>query len=85
MPTYVYRCSDVYCENTFEENLKYEDRDAPIDHPCQKCGGKLLRVPAMPGFAYDNVKPGKKPDNAFNDKLKEIKKHHRGSTVNVIE
>ena len=85
MPTYVYRCSDAFCENTFEENLKYEDRDAPIDHPCQKCGGKLLRVPVMPGFAYDNVKPGKKPDNAFNDKLKEIKKHHRGSTVNVIE
>ena len=83
MPTYVYRCSD--CENTFEENLKYDDRDAPIDHPCQKCSGKLTRIPIMPGFAYDNLSPGKKPDRAFNDKLKEIKKSHYGNSINVIE
>ena len=83
MPTYVYRCLD--CENVFEENVRYDDRDAPLDHPCQKCKGKLNRIPAMPGFAYDNLSPGKKPDRAFNDKLKEIKKSHYGNSINVIE
>ena len=41
-------------------------------------------IPAMPGFAYDNV-GNKRPDTSFNDKLKEIKKAHYGSQLNVIE
>ena len=86
MPTYVYKCEN--CEIVFEEPfVKYENRDAPTEHPCQSpaCGGKINRIPAMPLFAYDNVGPNKKPDKAFNDKLKEIKRTHRGSNINVIE
>ena len=82
MPTYVYKCEE--CNNIFEENLKYDDRDAPTDHPCQLCGSVICRIPAMPGFAYDNV-GNKRPDASFNDKLKEIKKAHLGSQLNVIE
>lgn len=82
MPTYVFKCEK--CENVFEESLKYEDRDAPAEHFCRKCQGKVLRIPAMPLFAYDKV-GAKKPDRAFNDKLKEIKKSHYGNSINVIE
>tara|TARA_Y100000004_G_scaffold195028_1_gene261050 strand:+ start:2396 stop:2644 length:249 start_codon:yes stop_codon:yes gene_type:complete len=82
MPTYVFKCEK--CENIFEESLKYEDRDSPTEHLCQKCDGNVIRIPAMPLFAYDNV-GSKKPDNAFNDKLKEIKRTHYGSTINPIE
>ena len=83
MPTYVFKCEK--CENVFEESLKYEDRDAPTEHLCQKCQGKINRIPAMPGFGHDNVGPNKKPDRAFNDKLKEIKRKHYGNSINVIE
>lgn len=83
MPTYVYKCED--CKNSFEENIKYDDRDEPTKHSCEKCEGRVIRIPIMPGFCYDNVGPGKKPDRSFNDKLKEIKKTHVGSRMNIIE
>ena len=82
MPTYVYKCKE--CGNIFEESLKYEDRDAPTEHPCRECSGIVDRIPAMSGFAYDNVGQ-KKPDASFNDKLKEIKNAHLYNNVNVIE
>ena len=83
MPTYVYNCES--CDQFFEENIKYEDRDAPIEHPCKICGGKIRRVPVMPGFAYDNIGPSKKPDQGFNDRLKDIKRSHRGSNINIYD
>ena len=84
MPTYVYNCKN--CDNFFEENVKYENRDVPTEELCEKCSiGEIIRIPVMPGFAYDNLSPGKKPDRAFNDKLKEIKKSHYGNSINVIE
>ena len=69
----------------FEENVKYEDRDAATEHLCEKCGGNINRIPAMPLFAYDNVGPRKKPDQGFNDRLRDIKRSHHGSTINVID
>lgn len=85
MPTYVYKC--IKCEYQWEENIKYDDRDVPLDYSCKNCNVEqnIIRVPIMPGFAYDNIGPGKKPDSSFNDKLKEIKKTHYGSTLNIIE
>lgn len=84
MPTYVYKC-DV-CEEIWEESHPYEERDSPIISGCtiNTCNGTVSRIPAMPGFAYDNVGQ-KKPDDSFNDKLKEIKNAHYESNVNVIE
>ena len=86
MPTYVYKCEK--CENVFEENVKYEDRDAATEHPCQFCSGNVIRIPAMPLFAYDNIASKghpKRPDKEFNDRLKDIRDSHRGSNVNIIE
>ena len=38
----------------------------------------------MRGFAYDNVGP-KKTDQGFNDRLKDIKRSHRGSNINIYD
>ena len=54
MPTYVYNCKN--CDNFFEENVKYENRDVPTEELCEKCSiGEIIRIPVMPGIAYDNV------------------------------
>ncbi len=86
MPTYVYTCES--CDIIFEENIPYENRNVPTENSCKDCKGKIRRIPVMPGFAYDNIaSPGhsKRPDSAFNDKLKEIKKTHYRSSINIIE
>ena len=49
-----------------------------------KCNGEIIQLISSPGFAYDNIGP-KKPDAAFNDKLKEIRKAHKYSTLPIIE
>ena len=85
MPTYVFKCDK--CETIWEESLKYEDRDVPTEYGCtatSPCDGKISRIPAMPLFAYDNVGP-KKPDQGFNDRLKDIKRAHHGSTLNIYD
>ena len=86
MPTYVFKCDK--CETVWEESLKYEDRDAPTEYGCtatSPCDGKIFRIPVMPGFAYDNIGPNKKPDQGFNDRLKDIKRSHRGSDINIYD
>ena len=86
MPTYVFKCDK--CETVWEESLKYEDRDVPTEYGCTAtapCDGKISRIPAMPLFAYDNVGPHKKPDQGFNDRLKDIKRAHHGSTLNIYD
>jgi putative FmdB family regulatory protein len=93
MPTYDYECKK--CGNVFEKELKIADRKLPTESSCEQivlgqiqaspnCGGEVTQLITAPGFAYDNIGPNK-PDASFNDKLKEIKKAHYGSTLNVIE
>ena len=93
MPIYDYKCSK--CGNVFEKELKIADRKIPTESPCAeaipqtkhmnfKCNGKIEQLISAPGFAYDNIGP-KKPDASFNDKLKEIKKAHKYSTLPIIE
>ena len=59
MPTYVYKCKT--CNESWEESLSYEMRDKPVEEghgECTvttPCEGEVVRVPAMPGFAYDNI------------------------------
>ena len=62
-----------------------KNRDVPTEELCMKkiCGGKI-RIPVMYRFAYDNVGP-KKPDQGFNDRLKDIKRSHRGSNINIYD
>ena len=67
-------------------------RDKPVDEGYGECTvttpceGKVIRVPAMPGFAYDNISsPGhlKKTPSWMKDKLKTIKKEQPLATMNV--
>ena len=87
MPTYVYKCSS--CDEEWEESLPYEDRDDPVEKGSvhlNYCDGAVTRIPAMPGFCYDNIPskghPKKTPD-WMTDKLKEIKKNQPGATMSI--
>jgi hypothetical protein len=40
-------------------------------------------LPVFPGMNYRKI--GGKPDKAFNDKLKEIKRKHYKSDINIYE
>ena len=91
MPTYMYHCKQ--CGFEFEEDLpiakrrdyestaKYSDCEMESDVVCD-----IALTVVSPRIGYGNAWGGKKkPDREFNNKLKEIKKAHRGSTINVIE
>ena len=83
MPTYDYKCET--CENVFEENLKIVDRDAPTEHPCVLCGGKVVQLIGVPLFAYDNVKTKHfnppKEVGQLKDRLSDIKSKHPRSNL----
>tara|TARA_Y100000310_G_C20202364_1_gene587517 strand:+ start:219 stop:494 length:276 start_codon:yes stop_codon:yes gene_type:complete len=89
MPTYVYRCNT--CEEDWEESFPYEERDKHVGEGCiatSPCDGTIERIPAMPGFAYDNIKAGNsakahKPPGWMKDKLKEIKRQQPGATMGL--
>tara|TARA_Y100000004_G_scaffold125812_1_gene141546 strand:- start:1283 stop:1534 length:252 start_codon:yes stop_codon:yes gene_type:complete len=82
MPTYDYKCDS--CDNEFEEVHRIADRNIPVGKICGVCGkGKIEIKIAAPGMA-DAARIGmKKPDAGFRDRLKEIKKAHRGSNINT--
>tara|TARA_Y100000004_G_scaffold188117_2_gene241838 strand:- start:727 stop:984 length:258 start_codon:yes stop_codon:yes gene_type:complete len=85
MPTYDYTCDQ--CDYEVEEFHTISKRNEPVGTVCPKCGkGHLQMKPAVPLFCYDNVaSPGhrKKPDEAFTDHLKQMKRNYPGSTMNV--
>ena len=84
MPIYDYECKK--CGDVFELEFKIADRKIPTEESCRltTCDGEVRQLISAPGFAYDNIGP-KKPDAAFNDKLKEIKNAHKYSTLPIIE
>ena len=90
MPTYVYKCET--CNESWEESLSYEMRDKPVKEGYEECTvtspgeGKVVRVPAMPGFAYDNISSQghlKKTPGWMKDRLKDIKKNQPLSTMSI--
>ena len=83
MPYYEYVCEK--CGHEFEESLKIADRDAPTEQPCRfpTCGGEVKMVYAKPHIGDPWHHSGKKVDEGFKDRLREIKKSHHGSTINV--
>ena len=83
MPYYDYKCDK--CGHEFEESLKIADRDAPTEQPCRfpTCGGEVKMVYANPHIGDPWHHSGKKVDEGFKDRLREIKKTHHGSTINV--
>ena len=83
MPYYDYKCEK--CGHEFEENLKIAERDTPTEQPCRfpTCGGEVRMVYAKPYIGDPWHHSGKKVDEGFKDRLREIKSSHRGSTINV--
>lgn len=79
MPTYDYHCT--MCGDHREEVHSIADRDTPCQIPCVKCQGVIERLPGAPGIGYTYGGP-KTPDT-FKDVLRNIKKNHIRSTINV--
>lgn len=87
MPIYDYICKT--CGLEFEELNSISNREKPtLESPYSGCTQveaqcEIILKPVAPVLG-DSVKLGiRKPDDAFKDKLKDIKRKHRGSTINV--
>ena len=82
MPYYDYYCTS--CENEFEKNMLIRDRKKPTEEPCPKCSeSTVIQKLATPYQGDPWHFAGKKPDDGFKDRLREIKKSHYGSVINT--
>jgi|TARA_B110001454_G_scaffold143205_1_gene132971 putative FmdB family regulatory protein len=82
MPNYDYYCSS--CEHEFEINMKISERNVPTQEPCPECSERDVELQlATPTIGDPWRFAGKRPDEGFRDRLREIKKHHRGNTIDV--
>jgi len=90
MPSYDYICKNEECGHEFEESHKIVDRHIPAKEPCPSCNKDTVQMNAQrAGFVYDNISGTtikghkKKPDEAFTDHLKQMKRNYPGSNMNV--
>ncbi len=82
MPNYDYYCSS--CKHEFEINMKISERNVPTQEPCPECSERDVELQlATPTIGDPWRFAGKRPDEGFRDRLREIKKHHRGNTIDV--
>lgn len=83
MPTYDYQCKN--CGFHAEAVVPIASRDVPCDVPCQECGETAIeRIPGAPGISYTVAgRSGPKTPDSFKDVLRNIKKNHKYSTINV--
>jgi len=83
MPYYDYVCEK--CGHRFEENLKIAERDIPTKQSCklEDCEGKVNMSFSTPHIGDPWHHAGKKVDEGFKDKLRDIKSRHKHSTINV--
>ncbi len=83
MPYYDYICKK--CGEDFEESLPISRRKEPTKKSCpiSDCDGevKMMYAKLFIGDPWHFAR--KKPDEAFKDRLREIKKHHLHSTIDV--
>lgn len=89
MPNYNYRCTE--CGHAWEEHLPMARFDEPCQSACPHCHGGEGDVPIIerylpssPGVSYvvgDGVR--KQTPDAFKDLLRNIKKQHHGSTIDI--
>lgn len=83
MPLYDYQCQA--CNHKWEQFASIANREGPLQEPCPKCGteGSVSKV-VTAGRMGDPMKMGKiKPEPWLNDRLRDIKKHNPGSTINI--
>ena len=83
MPYYDYICEK--CGEDFAESLPIARRDEPTEKSCPitDCGGEVRMMYGKQFIGDPWHFAGKKPDEAFKDKLREIKSKHLHSTINV--
>ena len=82
MPYYDYHCTS--CEHEFELNMRISERKKPTEEPCPNCSkSTVIQKLASPYYGDPWHFAGKKPDDGFKDRLKEIKKSHYGSVINT--
>ena len=75
MALYDYQCQE--CGIVFEENLPMDDRKAPTEKPCFKCGEGEIRLLISAVNLGDSVRLGiTKPSAEFNDVMQKIKAGH---------
>lgn len=84
MPLYDFQCTKC---GLFVEDmaLPIAERDYPTTQPCPKCEaeGTIIRCISAPGVSYTINRGGLKTPESFKDILRDIKKKHRGSTIDV--
>ena len=89
MPEYIFECTK--CQNAFESFQTIANMDKPLDMPCPSClkDGHMIRIVGSPGIndsvRLETTKGRTKPPMEFNERLKQIKKNHPGSTIEVRE
>ena len=82
MPYYDYYCSS--CKYEFEINMKISERNVPTQEPCPESSERDVELQlATPTIGDPWRFAGKRPDEGFRDRLREIKKHHRGNSIDV--
>ena len=87
MPNYIYQCSD--CSHIFEEFKTIAKYNEPLRESCPSCLhvgyiSRLISSPKLGDSAKLEMTKGlSKPTRDFNDRLKNIKKMHPGSTIEV--
>jgi hypothetical protein len=69
----------------FEESLPIVDRNIPIEQPCRvaTCEGKVKMVFTKSYIGDPWNFTGKKIDDGFKDRLKEIKKMNPHNTITI--
>lgn len=84
MPNYDYRCTN--CGNVITDvQLPIAQREYPTTQPCPACQaeGVIEQCITAPGVSYTANRGGLKTPETFKDILRNIKQHHRGSTIQV--
>lgn len=83
MPTYTYKCSA--CSTVFERILRMADNKLPETEDCPECGSKTVKQIVAGSFRLTTpISLGRqKPPSWFNERLRQIKKDHPGSNMNI--
>ena len=82
MPYYDYKCSS--CEHVFEENMKIVDRNKPTEEPCPSCS----KTSVSHVFGKSHIgdpwhHAGRRIDDGFRDRLREIKKLNPRNAIDI--
>ena len=88
MPYYQYSCDE--CHKTFEIFTTIAKRHEPEleEHEdySECCRSSLKLTVVSPRIGYDNFAlTGKKPDEGFRDKLRDIKKNYHGNQLGSLD